>query len=185
MATGATVYKALIDISDLDRNYYGSHSLTVARHPSETEERLMLRILAFCCHAGEHLEFGRGLSTQGEPALWEMAPTGEIHHWIEVGCVDVKQVRRACGKSEMVTIMAYDDDRIVPWWTSNKGEFSKLDKLSVITVSNELLEKLAKYVNRNMRLSVTIQDNIIWLSDDSGSLQIEFQTLKHRNQSVY
>lgn len=83
MALGSTVYKATLDISDLDRGYYATHVLTVARHPSETEERLMLRILAFASLAGEHLEFGRGLSTEGEPALWEIDDTGTIERWIE------------------------------------------------------------------------------------------------------
>ena len=99
MALGATVYKAVLDLSDLDRNLYGTFPLTVARHPSETEERLMLRILAFAMHAGERLSFGRGLSTEGEPALWAIDDTGEIEEWIELGTPDVKQVRRAAGKS--------------------------------------------------------------------------------------
>lgn len=102
MALGATVYKATIDVSDLDRDSYGNYVLTIARHPSETEERLMLRVLAFCRLAGERLEFGRGLSTEGEPALWEIDDTGAIVQWIEVGCPDVKQVRKAAGRSEHV-----------------------------------------------------------------------------------
>lgn len=110
MALGSTVYKATLDISDLDRGYYATHVLTVARHPSETEERLMLRILAFASLAGEHLEFGRGLSTEGEPALWEIDDTGTIERWIEVGCPDVRQVRRAAGRSNHVTVLAYGED---------------------------------------------------------------------------
>ena len=118
MALGSTVYKATLDISDLDRGYYATHVLTVARHPSETEERLMLRILAFASLAGEHLEFGRGLSTEGEPALWEIDDTGTIERWIEVGCPDVRQVRRAAGRSNHVTVLAYGEDRVGPWWQS-------------------------------------------------------------------
>ena len=131
MALGSTVYKATLDISDLDRGYYATHVLTVARHPSETEERLMLRILAFASLAGEHLEFGRGLSTEGEPALWEIDDTGTIERWIEVGCPDVRQVRRAAGRSNHVTVLAYGEDRVGPWWQSVSGDFSKIDKLAV------------------------------------------------------
>ncbi len=178
MALGATIYKATIDISDLDRQYYANHVLTVARHPSETEERLMLRLLAFCSHAGERLEFGRGLSTEGEPALWEMADTGEIAHWVEVGWPDLKQVRRAAGKSEKVTILTYGDDKIGPWWSSNKGDFGKLNKLSVYSVDDATVERLSAMASRNMRLAVTIQDGVVWVSDDQGSLQVEYQILQ-------
>lgn len=131
MALGATVYKATIDVSDLDRDSYGNYVLTIARHPSETEERLMLRVLAFCRLAGERLEFGRGLSTEGEPALWEIDDTGAIVQWIEVGCPDVKQVRKAAGRSEHVQIVAYGEDRVEPWWEGNKGDFAKIGKLTV------------------------------------------------------
>lgn len=182
MALGATVYKATIDISDLDRGYYGNHVLTVARHPSETEERLMLRILAFCRHAGEQLEFGRGLSTEGEPALWEMDATGAIVSWVEVGCPDVKQVRKAAGRSEHVLIVAYDEARVEPWWTANRGDFGKINKLSVITVSDENAAALAAMASRNMKLAVTIQDGVIWVSDDRVSLQIDITVLQEERQ---
>ena len=90
MALGATVYKAQLSISDLDRNWYGEPVLTLARHPSETETRLMLRVLAWCMRAGEKLEFGRGLSTDGDPALWELDDTGAIIDWVELGVPDLR-----------------------------------------------------------------------------------------------
>lgn len=182
MALGATVYKAVIDVSDLDRGCYGNYVLTVARHPSETEERLMLRILAFSRLAGERLEFGRGLSTEGEPALWEIDDTGSIVHWIEVGCPDVKQVRRAAGKSGHVQIIAYDEDRLEPWWQSNRGEFGKIGKLSVVAIGNDDVQGLAQMAQRNMRLAVTIQDGTIWVSDDTRSLQIDLRELQSEHQ---
>lgn len=182
MALGATVYKATIDISDLDRGYYGSHVLTVARHPSETEERLMLRVLAFCRHAGENLEFGRGLSAEGEPALWEIDDTGAIVTWVEVGCPDVKQVRKAAGRSEHVLIAAYDDARIGPWWETTKGDFGKIAKLSVIRVSDEQVTALAGMAARNMKLAVTIQDGVIWVSNDHESLQIDIAVLQQERE---
>lgn len=178
MALGATVYKAVIDVSDLDRDCYGNYVLTVARHPSETEERLMLRILAFARHAGERLEFGRGLSTEGEPALWEIDDTGAIVHWIELGCPDVKQVRKAAGKSEHVQIVAYDDDKVAPWWNSHQGDFGKIGKLSVIAIGNDSVQALGRMAGRNMKLAVTIQDETIWVSDDKTSIQIEVRTLQ-------
>ena len=173
MALGATVYKATIDVSDLDRDSYGNYVLTIARHPSETEERLMLRVLAFCRLAGERLEFGRGLSTEGEPALWEIDDTGAIVQWIEVGCPDVKQVRKAAGRSEHVQIVAYGEDRVEPWWEGNKGDFAKIGKLTVVSVPDDQVTALASMASRNMKLAVTIQDGILWISDDRDSLQIE------------
>lgn len=179
MALGATVYKATLDISDLDRGYYATHVLTVARHPSETEERLMLRILAFCSLAGEHLEFGRGLSTEGEPALWEIDDTGVIERWIEVGCPDVRQVRRAAGRSAHVAVLAYGEDRVGPWWQSVSGDFSKIDKLAVMTVSDAGVAELTTLCERNMRFAVTIQDGTIWVNGEKSNVQIDFRWLKH------
>jgi uncharacterized protein YaeQ len=177
MALGATVYKATLEISDLDRGYYEHHVLTVARHPSETEERLMLRVLAFCRFAGERLQFGDGLSEEGEPALWEIADTGDIVTWVELGIPALKQVRRAAGKSEHVVILAYDEARIGPWWESNGSDFAKIDKLSVIAVSDAQAEKLARLAARNMKLAVTIQDGVAWVSDEHDSVQVDFRTI--------
>lgn len=148
MALGATVYKATIDVSDLDRDSYGNYVLTIARHPSETEERLMLRVLAFCRLAGERLEFGRGLSTEGEPAQ----------------------------------IVAYGEDRVEPWWEGNKGDFAKIGKLTVVSVPDDQVTALASMASRNMKLAVTIQDGILWISDDRDSLQIEVTVLQTEHE---
>lgn len=185
MALGATVYKAVLDLSDLDRNLYGTFPLTVARHPSETEERLMLRILAFAMHAGERLSFGRGLSTEGEPALWAIDDTGEIEEWIELGTPDVKQVRRAAGKSAHVRILAYDEAKVEPWWTANAGELGRIDKLVVVGVSDEASAALAAMANRNMKLAVTIQDGTIWVSDDRTNVRVDPIWMKRENQKPW
>src|SRR5512140_3190997 len=100
MALGATVYRASLTVSDLDRGVYGQHSLTLARHPSETDERMMVRLLAFALHADEALEFGRGLSAEEEPDLVRRDLTGAIEQWIEVGLPDEKEIRKACGRSK-------------------------------------------------------------------------------------
>ena len=182
MALGATVYKATIDISDLDRGYYGNHVLTVARHPSETEERLMLRVLSFCLHAGDNLEFGRGLSAEGEPALWEIDDTGAIRTWVDVGCPDVKQVRKAAGRSEHVSIVAYDEARADVWWHSNQSDFSKIRKLSICLVKDSSVAEIAKLSVRNMKLAVTIQDGTIWVSDDASSVQVDVTVLQEEQK---
>ncbi len=181
MALGATVYKAAVSLSDLDRNYYSELVLTVARHPSETEERLMLRVLAYCMHAGERLEFGRGLSAEGEPALWEVDDTGAILEWVELGTPDVRTVRKAAGKSAHVTVIAYDEAKIEPWWAAHQGDFGKIEKLAVIVVPDVDAEALSAMAKRSMKLAVTIQDGIVWVSDDASNVQIDLKWLKREH----
>lgn len=182
MALGATVYKAQLSISDLDRNWYGEPVLTLARHPSETETRLMLRVLAWCMRAGEKLEFGRGLSTDGDPALWELDDTGAIIDWVELGVPDLRTVRKAAGKSEHVLVLAYDEARSAPWWESLKGDFSKISKLAVVLIHDDEAKALGSMATRNMKLAVTIQDGVFWVSNDHSSLQIDPEWLKREDE---
>ena len=107
MASNATIYKALLQIADMDRQHFQDHVLTLARHPSETEERMMVRVLAFALHADEALSFGRGVSTEDEPALWQRDLTGTIDLWIEIGQPDEKTLRQACGRSKQVIAYVY------------------------------------------------------------------------------
>ena len=95
MASNATIFKATLQIADMDRNYYADHALTIARHPSETDERMMVRLLAFVQHAHEALAFGRGLSADDEPDLWRRDLTGAVELWIEVGQPEEKRLRKA------------------------------------------------------------------------------------------
>ena len=117
MALKATIFKAALQIADMDRGYYAEHPLTIARHPSETDERMMLRVLAFALHAGPGLAFGRGLSTDDEPDLWQRDLTGAIRLWIDVGLPDEKLVRRACGRADEVVVYAYGRGADL-WWSA-------------------------------------------------------------------
>lgn len=185
MALGATICKAFIDVSDIDRGYYDSRSLTVALHSSETPARMMVRLLAWILFASERTEFGRGLSTEGEPAVLETNDAGDIARWIEVGCPDIKTIRKAAGRSEDVVVLAYDEARIEPWWQSRKGDMSKVDKLSVRWITDADLEKLAAMHGRNMKLAATVQDGIVWLADDEHNIEIEIKTLMRRGEPVF
>ena len=184
MALGATIYKATIDISDVDRGYYGTHLCTLARHPSETEERLAIRLLDFCLYVGEtdmRLEFGRGLSTEGEPALWEIDDTGSIARWIDVGVPDVKQVRKAAGRSNEEIVIAYGEDRIDPWWKQHGSDMRKVDKLSVAMVKDGEIAQMLPLMSRTMHLTVTVQDGVIWLSDSVHTAQVQLHWLLRRD----
>ena len=111
MALNSTIYKVELQISDMDRHYYATHALTLARHPSETEERLMVRLLAFALYADERLEFGKGISDEDEPALWRKAYTDEIELWIEVGQPDETRILDLPG---MVILFTEEAETFLP-----------------------------------------------------------------------
>lgn len=134
MASNATIYKATLQISDMDRHYYEEHALTLARHPSETDERMMVRLLAFALHGHEALAFGRGLSTEEEPALWQKDLTGAIDLWIEVGQPEEKTVRRACGRAKQVCLYTYGGRGADQWWEKNLATLDRLNNLTVINL---------------------------------------------------
>ena len=122
MATGATIHRADLSIADMDRNYYADHSLTIARHPSETAERLMVRLLAFAVFADPALEFGRGLSSDDEADLWKRDLTGLIELWIDVGLPEEKWLRKACGRARQVVVIAYGAAKAEQWWKRNEAD---------------------------------------------------------------
>lgn len=178
MALKSTIYKTDLQVSDMDRNYYGQHALTIARHPSETDERMMVRLLAFACNASESLAFGRGISADDEPAVWEKDLTGAIQLWIEVGLPDEKLIRKAIGRSEKVMIYAYGGKAVDVWFEENRSGFAKLSNLSVFDVPLELTQKMAALAERTMAVQCTIQDGQIWFSAGEETVQIELTTLQ-------
>jgi len=172
LALRATVFKAEVGIADLDRHYYQDHNLILARHPSENDERMMVRLLAFVLNASETLEFGRGLSSDDEPALWDRDLTGAVQHWIEVGQPDERLIRRACGKADRVSVYAFGRG-VDQWWQSNAAALGKQEKLQVWRVSPQECADMAKLVERGMKLQCTIQDGHVMVAADSDTLQIE------------
>ncbi|HWS25207.1 MAG TPA: YaeQ family protein, partial [Xanthomonadales bacterium] len=119
MALKATVYKAELQISDLDRHYYETHTLTLAQHPSETGERVMVRLLAYALFAADDLDFGRGLSSDDEPDLWRKSLTGEIEQWIYLGQPEEARIRKACGRAREVVVIGYSGRSFSLWWEKN------------------------------------------------------------------
>jgi len=177
MALKATICKAALQVADMDRNYYGEHALTVARHPSETDERMMVRLLAFALNAHEHLSFGKGLSDTEEPDLWQRDLTGAIEHWIEVGQPEERRLLRACGRSNRVTVYAYGN-RAELWWKPVADKLKRARNLAVWripTTSSQALEKLA---GRAMQLQCTVQEGQLWFSDAVETVQVELAALK-------
>ena len=172
MAKSSTIYKVELQVSDLDRHYYHTHALTIAQHPSETEQRMMVRILAFTLNASERLEFTKGLSTDDVPDLWEKALTGDIQHWIEIGQPSVKRVKKACNQSEKVSIYTFSGHSAEVWLRQNKAEFTRQTRLTIIDFPTEQLSELTQCVARTMSLQCTIQDGLIWFGDAQNSIEI-------------
>jgi uncharacterized protein YaeQ len=178
MALKATIFKADLNIADMDRNYYHDHTLTIARHPSETDERMMVRLLAFALHADENLAFGQGLSTDDEPDLWQKDLTGAIERWIDVGLPDEKLIRKACGRARKVFVYCYGGRGADIWWGQNSGKLEKLENLSVMSLSPPTTQAMAGLAQRNMQLQCTIQDGQIWLSDKNNTVEVELSLVK-------
>jgi uncharacterized protein YaeQ len=178
MALKSTVCKAELQISDLDRHYYQTHPLTLARHPSETDERMMVRLLAFALFASDTLAFGRGLSNEDEPALADRDATGAIDRWIDVGLPDERSLRRACHRARETVLVTYGGRAADIWWQQNESKLAGLANLVVINLAENDCSALASLAARTMRLQCTIQDGVIWLADDAGSHELSPRVLK-------
>jgi uncharacterized protein YaeQ len=176
MALKSTIFKAELQIADLDRNYYQNHALTVARHPSETDERMMVRVLAFALYADSALAFGKGLSAEDEPDLWRKDLTGAIELWIEVGLPDEKRIRRACGRARQVVVLSYGGRVADMWWQQNQAALKRQDNLAVINLSPEDSRALAALAARGMQLQCTLQDGEAWLIVDGENTRIAPET---------
>lgn len=182
MALKATIYKAQLQIADMDRALYADHGLTLALHPSETEERLLVRLLAFALRVPHDtdrgaLQFAKGLSDADEPDLWQPDLTGQLVQWIEVGQPDERRLAKACGRSESVTIYAYGP--AVPiWWGGIETKLSRLSNLTVWQIPADQAQALAGLAQRSMQWQVTVQDGSVWVSDGQQSVELSPHPLK-------
>lgn len=172
MALKATVYKAELQIADMDRNYYATHALTLALHPSETEERLMLRLLAFARHASDTLAFTKGISTDDEPDLWAKDLTGAIELWVELGQPDEKRVRKACGRAREVVVYCHSGHSAELWWEKQRGKLERFGNLTVINLPVEACRRLGGLAQRTLQLQCTLQDGMLWLADAATSVEV-------------
>ena len=173
MALKATIFKADLQIADMDRNHYADYSLTLARHPSETDERMMVRLLAFVLFAQDGLGFGKGLCVDDEPDLWVKDLTGAIRLWIDVGLPDDKWTRKACGRAEQVVVVSYGARQADVWWPGFQDKLGRQANLRVLRVSPAETQALAGLANRTMRLQCTVQDGHVWITDGTATVQIE------------
>ena len=176
MVLKATIHKLQLQIADMDRAVYADHALRLALHPSETEERMMVRLLAFALHAPADdrdggLQFARGLSDGDEPDLWQHDLTGRLQHWIEVGQPDERRLARACGRADRVTIYAYGSAAPI-WWAALAGKVARLRNLQVWQLPAAQSQALAALAARSMSLQVTVQDGQLWVGDGTASVEL-------------
>jgi uncharacterized protein YaeQ len=178
MAQRSTIFKAELQISDMDRNVYGDHNLTIARHPSETDERMMVRVLAFALHANEALVLADSIGNDDVPSLWQKDLTGAIQVWIDVGQPDEKRIRKACGRADRVFIIAYGGHNVDVWLNQIRSSFDRSKNLSVMVLPPSAPAALAGLAQRSMKLQFTIQDGQIWVTADQDTVHLDLTDAK-------
>lgn len=178
MALKSTVFKIHLSIADLNRHYYEDHALTLARHPSETDLRMMMRLVAFALNADERLHFTRGLCVDDEPELWRQDYSGDIEHWIDLGQLEENRIRKACSRAEKVSIYTYQRGSALPWLESLRNKIQRFKHLHITHLQLAETDSLDDFVERSMRLNCTIQDEQVLLTKDWQSLTIEAEVLK-------
>ena len=176
MALKSTVVRAELQLSDMDRHYYATHPLTLAQHPSETDERLLVRLLAFALYAHERLEFGRGLSTDEDPDLWQRDYTGDVLLWIDLGQPDESRIRKACGRARQVVVVNYSGNGADIWWGKQAAALARLKNLTVIDFRPETVALAVELLERNMRLTAMIQDGELQLMNAQHSVMLPHGT---------
>ena len=179
MALKATIFKTALQIADMDRHYYHDHQLMLAQHPSETDARMMVRLLAFAINASEFLSFTKGLSgDDDEPELWDKQLNGEIDLWVEFGQSDEKWLRKACGRAKKVILYTYGGRSVPVWWQQSEALLARFDNLAIYNIPEESVKEMATLVSRNMALQYNISEGQIWLSNDDTSVCVELECLK-------
>ena len=173
MALKATIFKVDLAVADMDRNHFADYALTLARHPSENDARMMIRLLAFMRYADELLVFGKGLSTDEEPDLWRKELTGVIDLWIVVGQPDERWLRKASGRSERVAVFSYGGRVAEIWWEQNRAVLEKLPNLTVFRLSAENTQELAALANRAMSLQCMTQDGEMLITGEGEAVRVE------------
>jgi len=170
MALKSTIHKVDLQIADMDRNYYQQHSLTIARHPSETEERMMVRLIAFAMYADEALLFGKGLSDEEEPDLWLKDLTGAIQLWVDVGLPDEREIRKACGRAKQVVLVIYGGRTADMWWAQNSKQLQKQSNLTVINLPDSTT--MTAMAERSMQISCNVQDGQVFVSSENSAIEL-------------
>lgn len=181
MAIKATIFKAKVQLADMDRNCYREQDVMIARHPSETDERMLVRLLAFALNLptnDDHgsLEFAKDMWNADEPALWQKDLTGQLRHWIEVGQPDDKRLMQASSRSECVSVYCFSSSS-PQWWKTIGTKITRAKNLTIWQMPSNQSQALAALANRSMKLEVTVQDGTVWVGDGSSSIEVSLVRL--------
>jgi uncharacterized protein YaeQ len=170
MAANATIHKALLNIANMDQHYYAEHNLTIAKHPSENDLRLMIRVIAFILNASDTLIFSKDISEDDEPALWQRSLNGDIELWIDLGQPDEKRIKKACGRSKKVIIYTFQEGIANPWFKQIKNSLQRFKNLQIIFLqTNDNIESL---IDRSINLQCNISDDELTLMNTNNSVTI-------------
>lgn len=172
MALKPTIYKAQVELADSDRNCFESLSLTLARHPSESLERMAARLLAYCLNYTRGIEFTRGISTSDEPDVWVHSDHGDTEHWIEVGQPEESRLRKACGRARLVSVYTFGKSAAT-WWKLNSASISALPRLQVWQFDWDEIQAAAALLDRTVKLNTSIVGGIVYLDNGSASTTVE------------
>ena len=176
MAANATIHKALINIANMDQNYYEEHNLTLAQHPSENNLRLMIRLIAFILNANDTLMFCKGISQDDEPDLWQKSLSGDIEMWIDLGQPDEKRIKKACGRSQRVIIYTFKESVASAWFKQIGNSLSRFKNLQVVYLNID--GDIELLTNRSMNIQCNILDNELTLIDDDNSVIVTQEIYK-------
>lgn len=175
MALRATIYKIELHLADMNRHHYATYPLTLARHPSETEERLMIRVLAFALNAHENLSFTKGISDSDEPDLWRKDLTGAIECWIEVGLPDERRLIKAAGKADQVKVYCYNGSASRIWLDGIQNKLNRFKTFEITNIPADSAKQLAALANRNMTLHISIQEHMMSCTTNEQTVDIPLE----------
>jgi len=176
MAANATIYKASLNIANMDTHYYAEHDLTIAKHPSENDLRLMVRIIAFILNASENLALTKGIAQDDEPDIWEKKLDGDIKLWIDLGQPDEKRIRKACGRADEVIVYTYQEGAALSWWKQEENKLKRFKNLRVVNL--KIKGEIEALAQRSMQLQCNITDGELSLLLDELGVEVTEETWK-------
>ena len=180
MALKPTIYKFNIALADMNNQHYPNLHLTVGQHPSETPERMLVRLLAFCLHShqDEHqlMKFTKGLSATDEPDIWHKGLDDQLNYWIDIGEPSFDRMKKACRLAKETFVYSFNSKSAV-WWKQQQAQFSSLP-IKVFSLQWTHIQSLAKEIERTMNWSINISDESLFIGTPSKQIEVQWAALQ-------
>jgi uncharacterized protein YaeQ len=177
MALPSTIYRASIELSDLDRNCYESLQVTVAQHPSETAERMVARLLAYALCYREGLVFTKGISAGDEPDLWLKGPDGRVDLWVEVGVPEPERIVKATRHAREVIVYVCGNSQH-HWQKQHLSKLSNLSNLTIYLIDQQFIRQVAQHLQRSIIFGLTITEGLMYLTVGNETLETALVPVK-------